>query len=68
MLLRAFCLFFGWRHLSERLSDHLRHPDRNAVELLKLVSTRPELVKGLDILSMQHVPSAYRQIQTSNGS
>jgi hypothetical protein len=68
MLLRAFCLLFGWPDLSERLSDHLRHPDRNANELLKLAGTHPELVKGLDILSMQHVPGAWRQIQISDGS
>jgi hypothetical protein len=68
MLLRARCLIVGWRDMSERLSDHLRHPDRNAVEMLKLVSTHPELVKSRDILSVQHVPSTWRQIQTSNGA
>jgi hypothetical protein len=58
MLLCAFCLLFRWPGLSERLSDYLRHPGRNALELLKLASTRPQLVKGLDIFSMQHIPSA----------
>ncbi|WP_170285078.1 hypothetical protein [Microvirga aerophila] len=31
--------------MSERLSDYLRHPGRNALELRKLVSTYPELVR-----------------------
>jgi hypothetical protein len=45
MLLRTRCLLVGWRDMSERLSDHLRHPGRNALELRKLVSTYPELVR-----------------------
>jgi hypothetical protein len=68
MLVRACRLLFRRRDMSEGLSNHLCHPDRNAIELLKLVRICPELVHGLDILSPQHLPGDGGQIETLNRS
>src|SRR5215207_6933559 len=54
--------------MGERLSDHLRQPGLDTVELLKPVSMSPELVNGPNVLSPQHFPGRYGQIETSNGS
>ncbi len=66
MLARARCLLFAWHEAGEGLSDDLRRPGVYAIELLKPVRMSAELVHGLDILSTQHLPAAWRQEETSN--
>ncbi len=57
-----------WHDTGEFQSDHLRCLKTNALELFKPVNTGPELVKGLDVLSMQRLPGVGRQIEPSNGA
>jgi hypothetical protein len=66
MLAPARCFLFAWNKAREALSDDLRRRGLNTVELLKPVHMSAELGDGLDILSTQHLPGAWRQEETSN--
>jgi hypothetical protein len=61
-------LLSGCRDTVEFLSDHSRRYGSDAVEPLKLASDSPKLIDRLDVLSMEHVPSKLRQIETLNES
>ncbi len=67
-MVRARGRLSQWGHIGERQSDHVRHSWSNAIELLQPVRIRPELVQGLDVLSLQHLPGNRGQIETRNGS
>jgi hypothetical protein len=56
----------AWHEAGEGLSDDLRRLGVDTVELLKPVRMSAELVYGLDVLSTQHLPAAWRQEETSN--
>jgi hypothetical protein len=61
-------LLSGCRYTVEFLSDDARRDGSDAFEPLKLASDSPELIDRLDVLSMEHVPSKLRQIETLNES
>jgi hypothetical protein len=61
-------LHSGCRDTVELQPDGVRRLGSDAVEPLKLASDSPKLIDRLDVLSMEHVPSKLRQIETLNES
>jgi hypothetical protein len=60
-------LLSGCRYTVEFLSDNSRRNGSDSVDVLELASDRPQLIDGLDALSVEHVPGKLGQIESLNG-